>query len=61
MDFIEGLFGVYTFNKSMTTSITGQYLKYTQDVYRVHSKNNPRYEHPPMVSEREWKALIEDA
>jgi hypothetical protein len=30
-------------------------------VYRVHLQKNPRYEHPPAVPEREWKALIEDA
>jgi hypothetical protein len=61
MDYLEGLFGVDTFNKKTTTSLAGQYLKSTRDVYRVHLQKNPRYEHPPAVTEREWKVLIEDA
>jgi hypothetical protein len=34
MDYLEGLFGVDTFNKKAVTSAAGEYLKYTQDVYR---------------------------
>jgi hypothetical protein len=34
MDYIEGLFRVDMFNKKMVTSATGEYLKYTWDVYR---------------------------
>jgi hypothetical protein len=34
MDYLEGLFGVDTFNKKVVTSAAGEYLKYTQDVYR---------------------------
>jgi hypothetical protein len=39
----------------------GQYLKYTQETYRKHLKQNDRYEHPLMIPEREWKALNEDS
>jgi hypothetical protein len=34
MDYLEGLFGVDTFNKKVVTSAVGEYLKYTRDVYR---------------------------
>jgi hypothetical protein len=34
MDYLEGLFGVDTFNKKEVTSATGEYLKYMWDVYR---------------------------
>jgi hypothetical protein len=60
MDYLEGLFGVETFNKKVVTSLVGKYLKSMLDVYRVHLQKNPRYECPLVVTEREWKALIED-
>jgi hypothetical protein len=34
MDYLEGLFGVDTFNTKSVTSAAGEYLKYAQDVYR---------------------------
>jgi hypothetical protein len=61
MDYLEGLFGVDTFNKKEVTSAVGEYLKYTRDVYRRSLAGNPRYEHPPSIPEREWKAIIDDA
>jgi hypothetical protein len=61
MDYLESLFGVDTFNKTLATVAAGQYLKYTRETYRKHLKQNDRYEHPLMIPEREWKALIEDA
>ena len=61
MDYLEILFGVDTFNKTLATAGAGQYLKYTQEIYRKHLKKNDRYEHPLMILEREWKAIIEDA
>lgn len=61
MDYLEGLFREDTFNKSGFTFVTSTYLKYAQDMYRVHLQKNPRYEHLPMIPEREWKALIKDA
>jgi len=61
MDYLENLFGVDTFNKTLAMAATGQYLKYTRETYRRHLKQNDRYERPLMIPEREWKALIEDA
>jgi hypothetical protein len=61
MDYLEGLFGVDTFNKKSVTSVAGEYLKYTRDVYRQSLARNSRYESLPSIPEREWKAIIDDA
>jgi hypothetical protein len=60
MDYIENLFGVDTFNKTLAMAATRQYLKYMRETYRRHLKQNDKYKHPLMILEREWKALIED-
>ena len=54
-------FGEGSFNKSRVSSKVGAYLKYLWDQYMVHLQNKPKYEHPPMIPEREWKALHEDS
>jgi hypothetical protein len=46
--FGEGSFGKYGFS-----SKAGAYLKYMSNQYRVHMQNNPKYERPPMIPERE--------
>jgi hypothetical protein len=61
MDYLESLFGVDTFNNTLVIATAGQYLKYMRETYRKHLKTNDRYEHPLMIPEREWKALIEDS
>ena len=61
VDYLEGLYGVDTFNKKALTSAAGEYLKYMHDVYRRSLERNPRYERPPSIPEREWKAIIDDA
>jgi hypothetical protein len=61
MDYLEGLFGVDMFNTKEITSAAGEYLKYTWDVYKQRLERNPRYELPPSIPEREWKAIIDDA
>ena len=30
-------------------------------MYKVQFQKNPKYEHSPMIPNREWKALIEDS
>jgi hypothetical protein len=49
------------FNKNVVTQLAGESLKYTRSQYRQRLEENLKYEHPPMVLEKEWKALIEDA
>jgi hypothetical protein len=61
MDYIEGLFGVDTFNAKAVTSAAGEYLKYARDAYRRILARNPRYGCPPSIPEREWKVNIDDA
>jgi hypothetical protein len=34
LDYLEGIFGVETFNKKTIATAEGEYLKYTQEVYR---------------------------
>jgi hypothetical protein len=61
LDYLEGLFGVETFNKKEVIIATGEYLKYTRDVCTRNLKVNLRYELPPSILDREWKVLIGDA
>jgi hypothetical protein len=56
---LVGLFGEGSFNKYGVSSKVAAYLKYLRDQYRVHMQKNPKYEHTPMIPEREWKALHE--
>jgi hypothetical protein len=60
MDYLEGLFSVDMFNTKAVISTADAYLKYTHDVYRQSLARNPRYERPPSIPEREWKAIIDD-
>jgi hypothetical protein len=60
MDYLESLFGVETFNKTLATIVAGQYIKYTREMYRNHLKQNYRYNLPLMILEREWKVLIKE-
>ena len=46
-----------TFNKSEITSRVGAYQKYVIDQYRVQLKENPKYDHPLAIPEREWKNI----
>lgn len=50
-----------TFNKKEVISIAGTYLKYVHDQCRAHLQNNPRYERSLMITEREWRDLIDDS
>ena len=54
------LFDNETFNRTMVLKKDGKHMKIFRDQYRVHLERNPRYEHPPMIPSREWKALFED-
>jgi hypothetical protein len=60
LDYLECMFGVDTFDKSEVLKAVGLYLKYICDMYRFNLQKNPRYEHPPVIPEREWKAFIEE-
>ena len=49
-----------TFDTTKVLKKVGQHMKIVRDQYRVHLEKNPRYEHPPMIPSRKWKALVED-
>ena len=57
---LVGYFGAETFNQEGVLKKCGQHLKIVRDQYRGHLANNLKYEHPPMIPQREWKALLED-
>ena len=54
------LFG-NTFNKKVVAKLVGENLKYTKARYRDKLKLDLKHERPPMVLEKEWKELIQDA
>jgi hypothetical protein len=60
IDHMVNLFG-NTFNKKVVTKLAGENLKYTRAQYRDKLQIDLKHERPPMVPEKEWKALIEDA
>jgi DNA mismatch repair ATPase MutS len=43
MDYIENLFGIDTFNKTLAMAAAGKYLKYMRETYRRHLKQNDKY------------------
>ena len=54
------LFG-NTFNKKMVTKLAGENLKYMRAQYKEKLQLDLKHERPPIVPEKEWKDLIEDA
>ena len=60
MNHMVNLFGD-TFNRKGVTATAGLNLKYVREDYRDNLKINPKHEHPPMVPEKEWKVLMDDA
>ena len=48
------------FNKKVVIKLARENLKYTRAQYRKKLELDLKHEHPPMVPEKEWKALIED-
>ena len=62
-DLIDHMVNLFdnNFNKKMVTKLVDESLKYTRAQYRDKLQIDLKHEHPPMVFEKEWKALIEDA
>jgi hypothetical protein len=62
-DLIEHMVNLFgnTFNKKVVSKLVGENLKYTRAQYRNKLQIDLKHECPPMVSEKEWKVLIEDA
>jgi hypothetical protein len=54
------LFG-NTFNKKVVTKLASKNLKYTRAQYRDKLQIDLKHKRPPMVSEKEWKVLIDNA
>ena len=60
MSHMVNLFG-NKFNIKVLTHLADESLKYTRAQYRKRLEEKLKYERPPMVWEKEWKTLIEDA
>ena len=60
IDHMVNLFG-NTFNKKVVAKLDDENLKYTRAQYRDKLQLDLKHECPPIVPEKEWKALIEDA
>ena len=54
------MFDSETFNRAEVLKKVGQHMQIVMDQFRVHIERNPRYELPPMISTREWKALVDN-
>ena len=50
-----------TFNKNVVTKLVEENLKYTRAQYKEKLQLDLKHKCPPMVPEKEWKALIENA
>ena len=50
-----------TFNKKVVAKLAGEILKYNRAQYKDKLQLDLKHECPPMVPEKEWKALIEDS
>ena len=60
MNRMVGLFSVGTFNKTRVTSKVDLHLKHLQDQYSPQLERTKSYEHPLVIPESEWKALVEN-
>ena len=60
IEHMVNLLGI-TFNKKVVAKLADENLKYTKAQYRDKLQLDLKDERPPMVSKKEWKALIEDA
>jgi hypothetical protein len=49
------------FNKKMVAKLVEKNLKYTRAQYRYKLQLDLKHKFPPMVLEKEWNSLIEDA
>ena len=58
MNHMVNLFGD-TFNRKGVTAAAGLNLKYVREEYRENFQINPKYKHPSMVLEKEWKQLMD--
>ena len=61
-DLIDHMVNLFsnTFNKKVVTNLADDNLKYRRSQYREKLQLDLKHKRPPIVSEKEWKALIEE-
>ena len=58
---IEEKFGKNIFDIGLLLKRAAKHIKTMMDQYRRALKDNPKYDHPPMIPPMEWNEIIEDA
>ena len=58
---IEEKFGKNIFDTGLLLKRAAKHIKTVRDQYRRALKDNPKYNHPPMIPPMEWNEIIEDA
>ena len=49
------------FDTGLLLKRVAKHIKTIRDQYRRALKDNPKYDHPPMIPPMEWNEIIEDA
>ena len=57
----EEKFGKNIFDTGLLLKRASKHIKTMRDQYRRGLKENPKYDHPPMIPPMEWNEIIEDA
>ena len=57
----EEKFGKNIFDTGLLLKRETKHIKTVRDQYRRALKDNPKYDHPPMIPPMEWNEIIEDA
>ena len=58
---IEEKFGKNIFDTGLLLKRATKHIKIVRSQYRRALKDNPKYDHPPMIPSLEWNEIIEDA
>ena len=57
----EEKFGKNIFDTGLLLKRASKHIKNVREQYRRALKDNPKYDHPPMIPPMEWNEIIEDA
>ena len=57
----EDLFGKNIYDTTLLLKRASRHIKTVRDQYRRGLKENPKYDHSPVIPPMEWNEIIEDA
>lgn len=58
---LEEIYGKNIFHTGLLLKRAAKHIKTVRDQYRRALKDNPKYDHPPMIPLMEWNEIVEDA